>query len=115
MNCLGNDATNEERTNWDPTREKRENIKKDISKSLGDRYEIYITGRNTIDLVPRGMNKADNILRLLELNSEPLENTIYIGDELYPDGNDYPILSLDIEVHSVEDPSQTEEILRGYL
>jgi phosphomannomutase len=115
INCLGKNSKSEERDNWDPTGEKRRSIKNDIQKELGEGYDIYITGRNTIDLVPQGMNKADNILKLLELTSEPLENAMYVGDELYPDGNDYPILSLDIEVHSVNNPSETEIILRGYL
>jgi hypothetical protein len=115
VNCLGNESTDLEKDSWDIDGSVRENIKKELIKKLGDEYEIFITGRNTIDLVPRGMNKADNIVKLSELTSIPLQNCIYIGDEFTPHGNDYPILSLGIKVHQINNPSETEDILKRYV
>lgn len=115
INCLGNMATEEERNVWDPDGIRRKNIKREISKKLGEKYDIFITGRNTIDIVPKGGNKADNILKLSEITSIPLENCIYIGDEFEPDGNDYSILSLGIKVYKVNSPLETEIILKKYI
>ncbi len=115
INCLGNDATDEEKENWDKSGENRKGIKKELEKKLGRKYDIFITGRNTIDIVPKGTNKADNLLRLLDITSTKIEDSIYIGDEFNPDGNDYPILSLNIKIYQVKDPSETESILRSYI
>lgn len=115
INCIGNDATEEEKESWDPDGIKRMGIKEDLLERLGSDYEVYITGRNTVDIVPRGMNKADNVLKLLELISESSNDCVYIGDEFNPNGNDYPILSLGIEVHKVDNPEETKEILNRYI
>lgn len=115
INCLGNDSTDSEKDNWDRDGNIRKKIKEELLKRLGKKYEIFITGRNTIDIVPKEMNKADNILRLLELISESKENTVYIGDEFDPDGNDYPILSTGIKIHHVKNPTETKILLEEYI
>ena len=115
VNCIGNDATEQEKEDWDPKGTKRLGIKDDLIEKLGEEYEVYITGRNTVDIVPRGMNKADNVLKLLELISESSNDCVYIGDEFNPNGNDYPILSLGIEVHKVDNPEETKDILNRYI
>lgn len=115
INCLGNDSTDSEKDNWDRDGNIRRKIKEELLKNLGKKYEIFITGRNTIDIVPKGMNKADNILKLLELISEGKENAVYIGDEFNPDGNDYPILSTGIKTHHVKNSIETKIILEEYI
>ncbi len=115
INCLGNDSTDLEKDNWDRDGNIRKKIKEELLKRLGKKYEIFITGRNTIDIVPKEMNKADNILRLLELISESKENAVYIGDEFNPDGNDYPILSTGIKIHHVKSPIETKVVLEEYI
>ena len=115
INCLGNNATDEEKENWDKSGENRKGIKEELERKLGKKYNIFITGRNTIDIVPKGTNKADNLLRLLDITKTKIENSIYIGDEFNPDGNDYPILSLDMKIYQIKNPNETESVLRSYL
>jgi HAD superfamily hydrolase (TIGR01484 family) len=115
VNCLGNDVTDEEKRKWDNGGLIRERLSKRLRELLGDDYDIFIAGRNTIDIVPKGRNKADNILKILELTKISMNNAVYIGDEFYEWGNDYPTLSLDIKVHQVKNPLETETILKSYL
>ncbi len=113
IDCLGMNAPREIKERWDSNKKKRESIKEEIQEEIDKKYDIYITGRNTIDIIPKGFNKADCVLRLCRLLNIDLKECIFFGDEFNKDGNDYPILSLGIKHYKVENPEETLKLLNN--
>lgn len=113
IDCLGKNAPRNIKERWDSSKKKRESIKEEIQVKIDKKYDIYITGRNTIDIIPKGFNKADCVLRLCRLLSISLKECIFFGDEFNKDGNDYPILALGIQHYKVENPAETLRLLNN--
>ena len=114
VDCLGKDVPREIKEKWDPEKAKRLVIKRELDKAFDNKFDVYATGRNTIDVVAKDNTKADNILVLAKLLNIPLTNIIFTGDEFTPYGNDYPVLKLDdITINMVDGTHQILEVLRG--
>lgn len=115
IDCLGKDAGSSTKDVWDKGQYIREEIKEGIAEALGASYHIFVTGRNTLDIVPKDKDKGSNILKLIELLRITKDEVLFMGDEFTSNGNDYPILSIGIDIKAVENPSETESILKSYL
>lgn len=113
MDCLGEDASNKVREKWDPDGSKRLSIRRNLDEIFKGRFDMFITGRATIDIVAKGRNKADNTVRLAKMLDIPLTNVTFTGDEFYKYGNDYPLLFLkDIQINIIKNPEETLGILK---
>ncbi len=113
LDCLGGSASKEERERWDPNGNKRLVIRGRLDELLKGRFDLFMAGRATIDIVAKGKNKADNTVRLAKVLNIPLKDVIFTGDEFRVYGNDYPLLSLkDIQVNIVNNPEETLEIIK---
>lgn len=75
---------------------------------------VVPAGTTTFNFIPKGKDKGHNIARLLVQMSWSKEDCIYIGDALFPGGNDAPVIGV-IDTKPVADPNETftfvEEIL----
>jgi HAD superfamily hydrolase (TIGR01484 family) len=113
INCLGKDVPKEIKEKWDPDKAKRLVIKRALDNAFNNKFDIYATGRNTIDIVSKDNTKADNTIVLAKLIGVPLSDIVYTGDEFTPHGNDFPMLELDqIKINMVNGPEETLEILK---
>ncbi|NLB12182.1 HAD-IIB family hydrolase [Candidatus Dojkabacteria bacterium] len=108
ISCLGLDAPRELKGAWDPTHGKRKKIKEILDTEVRDDFDIYVTGRTSVDIVPKDKTKLENTKRLAQMLNIPLQDVIYAGDEFEPYGNDYPVLSLkDVRVIVTTGPEET--------
>lgn len=113
IDCLGKDATAEVKEKWDPDKTKRLVIKRDLDRVFENRFDVYATGRSTIDIVSKENTKADSTVVLAKLLNIPLSDVIFTGDEFASHGNDYPLLELDdITVNMVNSPEETLELVK---
>ena len=113
INCLGRDVPKDIKDKWDPDKAKRLIIKRDLDKAFNNKFDIYATGRNTIDVISKENTKADNTVVLAKLLNVSLSNVIFTGDEFASHGNDYPLLELDdITVNMVNSPEETLELIK---
>jgi len=53
--------------------------------------------------------------RLAEHPGIPLDEMLFVGDRLDPDGNDYPVLALGVPCHAVEGWEETVAYLDALL
>ncbi|HVU75409.1 MAG TPA: HAD hydrolase family protein [Candidatus Paceibacterota bacterium] len=112
--AIGLDASFEDKKTWDPDQSKRTAMKTVLDAMLPE-YEVLIGGMTTIDITKKGINKAYGVRWMAErLRSEPHE-MLYIGDALYPGGNDYVVIETGVQVHQVKNPSETEEVVESLL
>ncbi|MGC9605818.1 MAG: HAD-IIB family hydrolase [Minisyncoccia bacterium] len=110
----GQNAPLEVKTTWDPTREKREKIAAVLRDKLPE-FDIRIGGMNSIDVTPRGVNKAYGIRKLEEYFHLPIEKIVFVGDKLMYGGNDYPAKTTGVDCIEVSGPEETKELIRSWL
>jgi phosphomannomutase len=114
FSALGQNAPPEIKKAWDPVQEKRNKLKGRISEQLKD-FTISINGGTSLNITKQGMDKSFGVRKLQEYLQIPIEDMIFIGDELDENGNDYPVRSLGIECIEVQNHLETESILKKIL
>ncbi len=108
--ALGEDAPIEIKHAWDPDFKKRMALQYELLKKLPD-FEVKIGGTTSIDITPKGMNKAYGIQKLMDYFKLQKEDILFFGDAVYENGNDYPIFLMDIDTIKVINPDETKERL----
>ncbi len=112
---IGLEATYEEKASWDPEQVKRKKLKAVLEKKL-PQFEILMGGMTTIDITHKGINKAYGVKWFSEKLGIPTSEMLYVGDALYPGGNDEVVIATGVRTHEVAGPSETltviEELLR---
>lgn len=98
---------------WDPNQEKRRKIVGELQKLIPE-FEITIGGATSIDVTHKGINKAYAIHKIEEMFGVSKDSIVFIGDALYPGGNDTKALEAGVECIQVSGPMETEEILRSF-
>lgn len=99
---------------FDPDRKKREKIREVIAPELPG-ADILINGSSSIDILPKGFNKAVGLTRLLSNLGLNKADIIFVGDALFPGGNDYSVFEAGIETISVKGPEETEGIIKKWI
>lgn len=87
---LGQQAPLDAKTAWDPDRRKREAMQAAAQKELPD-LSVNIGGSTSIDVTRKGVDKAYGIEKLAEASGTPKSEMIFMGDAVYPGGNDWPV------------------------
>lgn len=114
LSALGQEAPIDAKEAWDPTREKREKLHHAIAQKLPD-FDVKIGGSTSIDITKHGVNKAYGVKKLAEYLSLPISDMLYIGDALYPGGNDEVVKESGIVTRSVQNPGETEQVIEELL
>lgn len=71
-------------------------------------------GTTTINFYPLGKHKGYNIGRFLELTKWDKGDCVYVGDALFPGGNDETVIGV-IPTHAVTSPDETFEFVEEML
>lgn len=87
---LGQQAPLDAKKAWDPDRRKREAVQMAAQAALPD-LSVNIGGSTSIDITRKGVDKAYGIGRLAENAGVAPAEMIFLGDAVYPGGNDYPV------------------------
>ncbi|MBN9170725.1 MAG: HAD hydrolase family protein, partial [Microbacterium sp.] len=77
--------------------------------------EVRSGGSTSVDITHRGIDKAYGMQRLVEQTGIPLDEMLFVGDRLDPDGNDYPVLALGVACHAVTGWEDTAAFLDDLL
>jgi hypothetical protein len=112
--AVGQEAPPEVKASWDPTGEKRQRIARELQAKLPG-FDILIGGASTIDFTRKDTNKSYGVRWFCEyLNTNP-ETLLYVGDALYPGGNDEVVILTGIQTHAVANPLETEAVIDELL
>ncbi len=76
--------------------------------------EVKIGGTTTFDYSPKGKNKGYNVAQLIEQKGWNKAACVYVGDRLFPGGNDDTVLGV-IDTHPVKNPDETLVFLKELL
>jgi phosphomannomutase len=114
FSALGQRAPLDAKTAWDPTGSKKNALREAVAGRIPD-LEVRSGGSTSVDITHHGIDKAYGMRRLAEQTGIPLEDMLFVGDRLDPDGNDYPVLAMGVRCHAVEGWHDTAEYLEALL
>jgi phosphomannomutase len=115
FSALGQEAPPDEKAKWDPTKEKRLTIRKEIAKRLPHGYSAMMGGATSIDIVKEGIDKGYGVHQLcMRLNIRE-EDALYVGDQLEANGNDETVYKTEVKTKSVDSPADTKAFLKTLL
>ena len=112
--ALGQQAPLEAKSTWDPDFSKRKKIKAILDTMLPD-FSVALGGTTSIDVTLPGIDKAYGIRKLRDILSIPISEMLYIGDALFPGGNDYPARTTGSDWIQVRDPEETKRVIEAIV
>lgn len=114
FSALGQEAPVAEKEHWDPDFAKRKVIQADLYKRLPE-LSINMGGATSIDITQKGVDKAYGLKKLRDASGIPLEQMMFIGDAIFPGGNDYPAKELGLDTVRVKNPDGTLAAIAGIV
>jgi phosphomannomutase len=114
FSALGQEAPLEEKTKWDPDFAKRKKIKA-IVDTLIPEFSVRMGGATSIDVTKPGIDKAYGIGKLRDVLGISLKEMIFVGDALFPGGNDYPAQQAGVISIPVKGPHETKRVVETII
>lgn len=114
FSALGQQAPVSAKEIWDPDFAKRRIIQADLKTRLPD-LSINMGGATSIDITQKGVDKGYGLRKLSAASGIPLEEMMFIGDAIFPGGNDYPAKEIGLETVCVRDPEGTVAAVQGIM
>jgi HAD superfamily hydrolase (TIGR01484 family) len=114
FSALGQQAPLAEKEKWDPDFTKRKKVTA-ILETLIPEFSIRMGGATSIDVTKPGINKAYGIGKLRDTLHLSLKEMVYVGDALFPGGNDYPAEEAGVVSIPVNGPDDTNLVIRTIL
>jgi HAD superfamily hydrolase (TIGR01484 family) len=110
FSALGQQAPLDEKEKWDPDFNKRKKMKTLLDKIIPE-YSIRMGGETSIDITKHGIDKAYGIRKLRDTLGIAIQEMIFIGDALFPGGNDYPAKEAGVASIRVKDINETKRVI----
>ncbi len=114
FSALGQHAPIEEKKKWDPDFAKRKQIKSLLDQSIPE-FSVRLGGTTSVDITKPGIDKAYGIRKLRDILGIPIDEMIFVGDALFPGGNDYPAKEAGALSIQVRDPHETKRVVEAII
>ncbi len=114
FSALGQQAPLEEKKKWDPDFAKRKTMKEFLDKLIPE-FSVHLGGATSIDVTKPGIDKAYGIGKLRDILGIAVEDMLFVGDALFPGGNDYPAKEAGVVSIEVRDPNETKRVIETII
>lgn len=78
-------------------------------------FTVRLGGATSIDVTKPGIDKGYGIRKLRDILGTAIEDMIYIGDALFPGGNDYPAKEAGVLSIAVRGPQETKPVTEAIV
>ena len=112
FSALGQQAPLPDKQKWDPDFAKRKAIESILGPMIPG-FSIRLGGATSIDITRPGVDKAYGIRKLRETLGVEISAMIFVGDAIFPGGNDYPAKQAGVESIRVRDPEETKRVIEA--
>ena len=112
--ALGQEAPIEEKKKWDPDFAKRKKIKA-ILDNRNPEFSVHLGGTTSVDVTKPGIDKAYGIGKLRDILGISISEMIFIGDALFPGGNDYPAKEAGVVSICVKNPNESKLVIETII
>lgn len=110
FSALGQEAPLDEKKKWDPNFAKRKRMQALLTQLIPE-FSVRLGGATSIDVTQPGIDKAYGIRKLRDLLGISTAEMIFIGDALFPGGNDYPAQQAGVASIRVRDSDETKRLI----
>ena len=114
FSALGQQAPIEAKKRWDPDFTKRKKMKVLLDKLIPE-FSVRLGGATSVDVTKHGIDKAYGIRKLRDVLGIPIPEMIFIGDAVFPGGNDYPAKEAGALSIEVKDPHETKRVIEAII
>lgn len=114
FSALGQQAPIDEKKKWDPDFAKRQKIKAILDRSIPE-FSVRLGGATSIDVTKPGIDKAYGIRKLRDVLEIKISEMIFVGDALFPGGNDYPAEQAGAVSIRVWTPTETKRVIEAII
>lgn len=114
FSALGQQAPIHAKESWDPDFAKRKLIQADLRQRLPG-LSINMGGATSIDITREGVDKAYGLRKLRDASGIALDAMMFIGDAIFPGGNDYPAKQMGLDTVRVRDPEETLAVIAAII
>jgi len=114
FSALGQQAPIEEKKKWDPGFVKRKKMKTLLDKLIPG-FSVHLGGTTSIDVTKPGIDKAYGIRKLRDNLGISINEMIFIGDAVFPGGNDYPAKEAGVVTIQVKNPEETKLVIETII
>lgn len=111
---LGQQAPLAEKAKWDPDFAKRK-IAKTLLDTLIPEFSVRMGGATSIDVTKHGIDKAYGIRKLRDVLGITINEMLFIGDAIFPGGNDYPAEEAGVFSIEVKEPHETKRVIEAIV
>jgi phosphomannomutase len=112
--ALGQQAPLDEKKKYDPDFKKRDKIKTHLEKLIPE-FAINLGGATSVDITKKGIDKKYGMHKLRDILDIKISEMIFIGDAIFPGGNDYPAKQSGAFSICVKDPDETKKVVEGII
>lgn len=112
--ALGQEAPLDAKKEWDPGFAKRKKIQKALSVTIPE-FSVNLGGTTSVDITKPGIDKAYGIKKLKDILNIKKKEMIFIGDAIFPGGNDYPAKEAGVTSICIKDPNETKRVIEGII
>ncbi len=114
FSALGQQAPIEEKKKWDQDFSKRQRMKSVLDRLIPG-FSVRLGGTTSIDITKLGIDKAYGIGKLRDTLAIAIQEMIFVGDALFPGGNDYPAKAAGVESIQVRDPAESKRVIEAII
>lgn len=114
FSALGQQAPTKAKKMWDPDFSRRQKMKAVLEEIIPG-YSIHLGGTTSVDVTRQGIDKAYGIGKLRDMLGITIEQMLFVGDALFPGGNDYPVMQAGVVSIHVRDPNETKRVIETIL
>ena len=114
FSALGQQAPLEEKKKWDPDFTKRKKMKAALDTLIPE-FSVRLGGATSVDVTKHGIDKGYGIRKLRDVLHTAIDAMIFVGDAIFPGGNDYPAKEAGALSIEVKDPHETKRVIEAII
>lgn len=99
---------------WAKKSDVRPAMAKILSRLLPE-LEVRIGGATSIDVTKKGIDKAYGLHQIQKYLKIPIKRMLFVGDAIFPGGNDYAALKTGVDYVAVTGPQETKRLIRKLI
>ncbi len=78
-------------------------------------FSVNLGGTTSVDITKPGIDKAYGIHKLRDILHIPIDEMLFIGDAVFPGGNDYPAKQAGVDSIRVRDPEESKRVIEAIV
>ena len=99
---------------WHAAQDIRPQLMKALHKRLPE-FEVRQGGLTSVDVTYKGIDKAYGIRQIEKQLHVPKKWMLFVGDAIFPGGNDYAAVRTGVDYVKVRDPNDTKRLIQSII